>query len=53
MKIDLDRWIKDDGMTFFREIELKCDQTVLNFGCIEGHYTIPASKVIGMKEMNQ
>ena len=49
MRTDLDRWIKEDGMTFFREIGLKCGQSVLDFGCGEGHYTIPASKVVGIK----
>jgi ubiquinone/menaquinone biosynthesis C-methylase UbiE len=49
MRTNLDRWIKEDGMTFFRDIGLECGQTVLDFGCGEGHYTIPASKVVGMK----
>lgn len=53
MRTDLDRWIKEDSMAFFREIGLKCGQSVLDFGCGEVHYTIPASKVVGMKEMNR
>ncbi len=53
MRTDPDRCIKEDGMAFFREIRLKCGQSVLDFGCGEGHYKIPASKVVGMKEMTQ
>jgi len=36
-------------MEFLKKIGLKSGQTVLDFGCRAGHYTIPAAKVVGSK----
>lgn len=47
MKGEIKRWIEEDGPKFLRAIGLKNGQTVLDFGCGEGHYTIPAAKVVG------
>ena len=47
MKTEVKRWLKSDGGVFLREIGLKKGQTILDFGCGEGHYTIPAAKVVG------
>ncbi len=47
MKNDVKKWMKEDGQKFLREIGIKKGQTVLDFGCGEGHYTIPLSKVVG------
>ena len=41
------KWLKEDGEIFIKEIGIKKNQIVLDFGCGEGHYTIPAARVIG------
>jgi len=40
-------WEKDGGVRFLKEIGLRSDQTILDFGCRVGHYTIPAAKAVG------
>lgn len=47
MEADIRRWLREDGQIFLKEIGLKEGQHVLDFGCGEGHYTIPAAKVVG------
>ena len=47
MKQDLKKWISRDGIKFLREIGVKKGQSLLDFGCGEGHYAIPASKIVG------
>ena len=47
METDIKRWLKEDGRIFLKGIGLKKAQTVLDFGCGAGHYTIPAAKVVG------
>ena len=47
MRNDVIKWIEKDGEEFFREVGLKEGQTVLDFGCGEGHYAIPAAKLVG------
>lgn len=47
MEADIRRWLRGDGQIFLKEIGLKEGQHVLDFGCGEGHYTIPAAKVVG------
>ena len=34
-------------MIFLRKIGVKVGQTVLDFGCRVGHYTLPAAKIVG------
>ncbi len=46
---NIKRWIEQDGQIFLKEIGIEKGQTVLDFGCGEGHYTIPAAKVVGGK----
>ena len=41
------QWVEKDGKVFLKEIGIKKGQTILDFGCCEGHYTIPAAKVVG------
>ena len=47
MNSDVKKWLEQDGVKFLKEIGLKRDQTILDFGSGEGHYTIPAAKVVG------
>jgi len=49
MKNNVKKWINEDGIKFLKEIGLKYKQKVLDFGCGEGHYSIPASKIVGEK----
>jgi len=49
MNPDTRKWVNKDGEDFLRKVGLKQGQTVLDFGCGPGHYTIPAAKVVGDK----
>lgn len=49
MTNDLKNWLEKDGEDFLKTIGLKKGQVVLDFGCGEGHYSIPAAKVVGEK----
>jgi ubiquinone/menaquinone biosynthesis C-methylase UbiE len=46
---DLKNWLEKDGEDFLKAIGVKKGQVVLDFGCGEGHYSIPAAKVVGEK----
>jgi len=43
----MEQWEKQRGVVFLRKIGIKPGQTVLDFGCRVGHYTIPAAKIVG------
>jgi ubiquinone/menaquinone biosynthesis C-methylase UbiE len=47
MNTEVKKWIEEDGESFLEGIDIKKGQFVLDFGCGEGHYTIPASKIVG------
>lgn len=47
MESDVERWLKEDGEIFLRDIGIKNGQDILDFGCGVGHYTIPAAKIVG------
>jgi len=47
MEGSVKKWVGQDGEKFLEGVGLKKGQTVLDFGSGEGHYTIPASKVVG------
>ena len=49
MKTDVEMWIEKDGEYFLRTVGIKEGQTVLDFGCGEGHYAVPAAKLVGEK----
>ena len=49
MKSDIERWLKVDGEIYLKDIGIKKGQSILDFGCGDGHYTIPAAKVVGEK----
>jgi len=44
---DVALWLEKKGISFFMEIGLKKGFKVVDFGCGEGHYSIPAAKVVG------
>ena len=41
------KWERGGGVEFLRKIGFKRGQTVLDFGCRVGHYTIPAARIVG------
>ena len=43
------QWLEIDGALFLKEIGLKKDDHILDFGCRHGTYSIPAAKIIGDK----
>ena len=46
---NVEKWLKQHGEKVLKEIGITEKQTVLNFGCGSGYYTIPASKIVGGK----
>jgi len=47
IKSHIEKWLEEDGEEFLKEIGVKQGQTVLDFGCGDGHYAIPAAKLVG------
>jgi len=47
VKNGMKKWETKNGVAFLKRVGLKSGQTVLDFGCRVGHYTIPAANVIG------
>jgi ubiquinone/menaquinone biosynthesis C-methylase UbiE len=47
MNDELKKWIEKDGELFLKSIGVKRENSILDFGCNKGHYTIPAAKVVG------
>ena len=43
----VERWLREEGKLFLEDIGIKKGQSVLDFGCGAGHYTIPAAKLVG------
>jgi len=46
MENDVEMWLKKDGQEFLESIGLRKGQAILDFGCGQGHYTLPAAKVV-------
>ncbi|MGD2250809.1 MAG: class I SAM-dependent methyltransferase [Candidatus Methanofastidiosia archaeon] len=40
-------WINHDGEQFLKDIGVKPGDTVVDFGCGEGDYSIPAAQIVG------
>jgi len=49
MKTDLEKWFKEDGERVLREVGIKKGDVILDFGCGEGIYSLPAAKIAGKK----
>jgi ubiquinone/menaquinone biosynthesis C-methylase UbiE len=49
MRKELERWLTHDGVRLFRDLGLRLNDRVLDFGCGDGVYSIPAAKVVGEK----
>ena len=49
MKSNVEMWLKKDGEEFLKAVGVEEGQIVLDFGCGEGHYAIPAAKITGEK----
>jgi len=49
MRNDIERWLREEGKIFLEDIGIKKSQSILDFGCGIGHYTIPAAKVVGKR----
>jgi len=46
MEIDIKDWLNREGEAFLEDIGIKKGDVVLDFGCGDGSYTIPAAKVV-------
>lgn len=44
---DIEKWLREDGKKVLKEIGVKEGQTVLDFGCGSGVYTLPAAEIVG------
>jgi ubiquinone/menaquinone biosynthesis C-methylase UbiE len=49
MTDDVRKWLAEDGRVFLDELGIKEGDTILDFGCGEGHYTIPSAKLVGQQ----
>ena len=49
MDKDVKKWLKEKSELFLRSVGIKEGQTVLDFGCNDGNYTISAARIIGSK----
>jgi ubiquinone/menaquinone biosynthesis C-methylase UbiE len=45
----MEKWFTEDGSLFMQSIGLQKGQYVLDFGCGDGYYTIPAGTVVGYR----
>ena len=47
MELDLKEWLKEKGKVFLKNIGIKENQVILDYGCNVGHYTIPSAELVG------
>jgi ubiquinone/menaquinone biosynthesis C-methylase UbiE len=43
----IEYWINKEGTVFLKKVGIRNGQTVLDFGCRNGNYTIPAARIVG------
>jgi len=46
MKDDLEKWLEGKGERVLRKIGIRKGQTVLDFGCGSGAYTLPVARIV-------
>jgi len=46
MKDDLEKWLEGKGERILRKIGIRKGQTVLDFGCGSGAYTVPVARIV-------
>lgn len=46
-KNNIETWMRQRGISFLISIGIQSNQSILDFGCGEGMYSIPAAKVVG------
>lgn len=51
MEADAKKWLRDRAEAFLRRIGVRQGQAVLDLGCNEGNYTMPAARVVGADGM--
>jgi len=49
MNKEMDKWEREKGVEFLRNIGIRNNQRVLDFGARIGHYSIPAAIAVGKK----
>ena len=49
MENDVDNWLAKSSLKVLKYIGIKNGQRILDFGCGEGNYTIPAARIVGKR----
>ncbi len=49
METDIEKWLNKEGEKVLKEIGIKEGHIILDFGCGEGNYSLPAAKIVGKK----
>lgn len=47
MNNDIDKWINETGLAFFKDLGIRAGQIILDFGCGRGSSAIAVSKIVG------
>jgi len=48
---DVDNWLEKGSKKLLEHIGIRREQKVVDFGCGEGNYTIPAARIVGKRGM--